>query len=321
MEDTNLLFYDIEVFEYDALVVFMDITGTEVAHFWNNRERKQVEDPSGFEGIPDLIRGRTLVGYNNYSYDDNILSAMMNAAQSMPEILFANNNTIVNGNGYKGVRNDLIHSLDTMQQIDVSHPSLKQIEGNMGISIVESSVDFTIGRPLTDQERDEVLQYCRHDVTATIAVYKLRKKSYFEVKEGLLHLLDSKESETAYRWNTTTLSANILLGKSKLGQWTDHRVPEKYWRNVQGIPCEVWDMWETSMSGENILSKGKSKTIVASEYFEYLSVGPFIELLCNGSSELTVPSDLLAKILFTCSRILASFGIHLFIYGSVGKGS
>ena len=54
MEKGNLLFYDIEVFEKDALVVFMDIDGNEVAHFWNNRNRRYVEDPSGFEGVSSL---------------------------------------------------------------------------------------------------------------------------------------------------------------------------------------------------------------------------------------------------------------------------
>ena len=259
----NLLFYDLEVFEYDALAVFMDMDGNEVAHFWNNRDRVHAEDPSGFEGIPDVIRDKVLVGYNNYSYDDNILSVMMNSAQSMPATLYANNNTIISGNGFRGVRSDLIRSIDTMQQIDVSHPSLKQIEGNMGISIVESSVDFNIGRPLTDSEREEVLDYCRHDVRATIEVYKLRQKSYFEVKDGLLQLLDPGDRETAYRWNTTTLSAKVLLGDKKLDIWPKHRVPEKYWRNVQGIPSEVWDMWESSMSEDNVLNKGKSKTIKA----------------------------------------------------------
>lgn len=259
----ELLFYDIEVFEYDALVVFMNINKEEVAHFWNNQDRTNTSDPSGFEDVPDLIRGRILVGYNNYSYDDFILSAMMNEAQSMPNILKAINDTIIKGNGYGGKRSDLIESLDTMQQIDVSRPSLKQIEGNMGISIVESQVDFTINRKLTQAERDETLEYCRNDVRATVDIYKLREKSYFEVKEGLCKMLPEKSSPDSYRWNTTTLAANILLGDKKMTTWMQHQVPKKYWRNVPGIPSEVWDMWEDSLTPENITGKGKSKTVKA----------------------------------------------------------
>jgi len=259
----ELLFYDIEIFSFDALVVFMDISKTEVAHFWNNQNRECAEEPSGFEGIPDLIRDKILVGYNNYSYDDYILSAMMNSVKSMPRILKAINNTIIETGKVDMKKDPLIYSLDTMQQIDVSHPSLKQIEGNMGISIVESKVDFTIDRKLTEEEREETLQYCRHDVTATIDIYKLREKSYFEVKKGLCDMLPDSAPPDAYRWNTTTLAANILLGDKSTQQWIKHKVPDKYWNNVPGIPSEVWDMWESCTTPDGIMGKGKSKTVKA----------------------------------------------------------
>lgn len=261
MED--LLFYDIEVFEYDALAVFMNIDGEEVDHFWNTRGRKLVDEPSGFEKIPEVISGKTLVGYNNYNYDDHILTAMMNQARSMPKILKAISNTIIEAGRYNDKISELIHSIDTMQQIDVSHPSLKQIEGNMGMSIVESSVPFDIDRPLTDEERQETLEYCRHDVRATIEVYKLRQKSYFETKAGLLQMLPEDETKKAYRWNTTTLSAKVLLGDDHLAIWQKLRGLESYWRKVEGIPAEVWDMWESCTTEEGIMGKGKTKTIKA----------------------------------------------------------
>lgn len=261
MNREDLLFYDIEVFAFDSLVVFMDITGREEAHFWNNRDRQCVEDPSGFDGIRGVITDRILVGYNNYSYDDHILTAMLNPARNMSHILKAINNTIIASGKFDYKVDPLIRSLDTMQQIDVSHPSLKQIEGNMGMSIVESSIPFDIDRPLTDEERRETLEYCRHDVRATIEVYKQRERSYFDVKEGLLKMLPEGSSENAYRWNTTTLSANVLLGDGECAKWIRHEVPEKYWRNVEGIPSEVWDMWEACTTQEGVLGKGKSKTV------------------------------------------------------------
>lgn len=262
MNKDDLLFYDIEVFDRDALVVFMDIEGNEVAHFWNTRGRTAQEQPSGFEGVPKLIKDKVLVGYNNYTYDDQVLTAMMNDARSMPDVLKGISNSIVNNN-FSGKVSELITSLDTMQQIDVSHPSLKQIEGNMGMSIVETSISFDHVGPLTDEERQEVLEYCRHDVRATIEVYKLREKSYFETKQGLLDLLPEGSSQNAYRWNTTTLSANVLLGNENLHQWTARRVPERYWRNVRGIPESVWDLWETCTDPDNVTGKGKSKTVKA----------------------------------------------------------
>ena len=71
------------------------------------------------------------------------------------------------------------------------------------------------------------------------------------------------EKGNAYRWNTTTLSANVLLGDDRLTEWKKHRVPSKYWRNVRGIPESVWDLWETCTEEENVTGKGKSKTIKA----------------------------------------------------------
>lgn len=264
MNRDELLFYDIEVFQYDSLVVFMDINENEVAHFWNNRERQTADDPSGFEDIPKVIKGKTLVGYNNYNYDDHILTAMMHSARNTSRMLKYLNNTLIETGQCAHKVSDLIHSLDTMQQIDVSHPSLKQIEGNMGMSIVESSVPFDIQRPLTDEERQETLNYCRHDVTATVRVYKLREKSYFETKQGLLDMLPEDTSPNAYRWNTTTLSAMVLLGNDSGPNWDEHRVPKDLWRNVRGIPSEVWDMWEElTKSKEAVVGKGKSKTITA----------------------------------------------------------
>lgn len=261
MED--LLFYDIEVTEYDSLVVFMNIDKEEVAHFWNNRDRKYVEEPSGFEGISDVIRDKTLVGYNNYNYDDCILSAMLDENRSIQRVIKAHNDSIISGHGSQLSKNLPVRSLDTMQQIDVSRPSLKQIEGNMGISIVESSVSFDIDRPLTDEEREEMLEYCRHDVMATVDIYLLRKKSYFDVKEGLAKMLPEGYPDNSYRWNTTTISANVLLGNDSLRGWEKHKVPENLWRNIEGIPTQVWDMWEDIMKPDTVTGKGKSKTINA----------------------------------------------------------
>lgn len=259
----DLLFYDIEVTEHDALVVFMDIEKNEIDHFWNIRGRKTKEDPSGFEGIPELIKGKTLVGYNNYNYDDHILTAMMSDQMSLPHNLFGVNNAIIHGNGTGRPVSPLIRSLDVMQQIDVSRPSLKQVEGNMGISIVESPISFNVDRELKDDERKLMWEYCCHDVMATIDIFKLREKSYFEPKAGLIALLPDSYPDNAYRWNTTTISANVLLGNEKSSIWRKNKVPKELWRNVDGIPSSVWDMWEEIMTEDHITDKGKSKTIDA----------------------------------------------------------
>ena len=261
------LFYDMEVFKSDTLIVFKNPDGSIAGVFWNNRDRKTQEEPSGFEGIPALIKDKILIGYNNYHYDDCILSLTMNQATSMQYVIKANNDKIIAGDGFAGKVSPDIDSLDTMQQIDVSHPSLKQIEANMGRSIVESKIDFGIGRPLTDEERKETEFYCGNDVTATIEVYKLREYGYFQTKKSLISMLPEDMREKAKKWNTTTIAATILTGGKPTIWWGPDMVQKllgKYWRNVPGIPDEVWDMWEElTASPEATMGKGKSRKIKA----------------------------------------------------------
>lgn len=261
MSKDTLLFYDIEVFKHDALVIFKDINNNVVGKFWSTRGREFKEDPSGFEDVFDLIDGNTLVGYNNYHYDDIILTAMMGSATSLH--LYEHNNTIINGSGSPLRRDPAITSLDTMQQLP-NFPSLKVIEGNMGKSIVESLVAFRTDKPLTDEQREDTEKYCEYDIESTIEVYKLREKGYFDTKKSLVELLPKDTRKCAMRWNTTTISAAVLTGGSKSKEWNEDKAIKclsGYWRNVDGIPDEVWGMWETSLKEENLARRGVSKSI------------------------------------------------------------
>lgn len=257
----NLLFYDIEVFKYDSLVVFKDINNKVVAKFWNS-DSTDFAEPNGFEAVPELIKDKILVGYNNYGYDDYILTDML---KGFPQSYIKNlNDNIIKGNGSNIPVSSLIHSIDTMQQIDTGFPSLKQIEGNMGRSIIESEIDFNIDRKLTPEEKEVIEKYCEYDVESTIRVYLLRKESYFDIKQSLVDMLPEGTKALAFRWNTTTISAALLTDGHNLMEWDEIRVPEHLWRNVDGIPDDVWDMWEDmTRSKSSVVGKGKSKTIKA----------------------------------------------------------
>ncbi len=67
---------------------------------------------------------------------------------------------------------------------DIADPgiSLKAIEGNLKLPIVESSVPFNIDRPLTAEELAEVIHYCKTDVDATVKLYWERKEDYIDAK-------------------------------------------------------------------------------------------------------------------------------------------
>ena len=261
---TMLIFYDIECMAFDSLVVMKDINDSIVGVWWNSPPGEFPEDsPNGFEGIKAFIQGHTLVGYNNHHYDDIMLSAMM--AGYPQRRLKTLNDAIIGGND-DAIRADIrrakqLITLDTIQQIDGQNiPSLKQIEGNMGRSIIESPVSFDIDRPLTETEKTTVLQYCSYDVSTTIAVYKLRERSYFQVKDTLVSMLPARSRlKNPLSLNTTTLSADILLDRP-LPKWSTLRLPDKV-RATPEIPDKVWEMWTAAEMTNDRESKDQKVTI------------------------------------------------------------
>lgn len=248
MNEEQLLFYDIEVFSHNSLVVFKDINKNILRIFHNN-----------FIKLAEFIEGKILVGFNNYYYDDKILTFML---ELKPQYLIKRlNDEIIAGKNVSYIGKPKFNSLDVFQQIDVSRPSLKKIEGNMGKMILESSVPFTIDRPLTTEEFDEVLFYCAYDVDTTIDVYKERQKSYFMPKKMLIEMLGNP---AANRWNTTTISANLLLEKP-LPKWAGIKLPNP--DLMFYVPEAVAEMWKAKAK-ENIIKHSfdqstKSLTIEA----------------------------------------------------------
>lgn len=212
LKDENLLFYDIESFKEDALVVFKDINNEVVRIFHND-----------FEGMYEVIKGKTLIGFNNYFYDDPMLEKML--ACWTPQQLKEQNDRLISGQKIKIYRlGSEIVTLDCFQQADVSKPSLKKIEANMGANIYESLIDFNLDRKLNEEELEETIQYCSYDVQMTIEIYKKRIKDYFEPKLNIVAMLDEPIQKRAIRWNTTTISANLVTNGRPLQQWSDVRL-------------------------------------------------------------------------------------------------
>ena len=230
----DVLFYDIEVFKCDALVVFKDIDHNTVAVYHND-----------FTGIEDLIRGKVLVGYNNYYYDDYILSAMM---MNRPvEYLKKSNDEIINEGITDIGLNKEIHSLDCFQQINVARSSLKKIEGNLGMSIEETSVPFDIDRPLTEEEYDLTLKYCSHDVDATIEIFKLRWPQYFKPKLMVVSMLPEHLQDYAIHWNTTTIAAQLLTDGARVKKHYEYKFDENKGftqKQYDVVPEDLIQMWK-----------------------------------------------------------------------------
>lgn len=242
------LFYDIEVFKYDALVVFKDIEKNIVAEFWINRNK--VDCIKGFprRTLQGAVEGKTLVGYNNHNYDDYVLSEMLSFTPTNAGIKRVNDNII---SGLEpGVDLKVQDTLDCFRQINVSHPSLKKIEANLGLNIEETSVPFTIDRELTEKEKEQTVFYCESDVDATIDIFKLRWGTYFVPKQSVVDLLPEGDGRREYakRWNTTTLTAHVLLGDRYKADsrpfWTNYYLGEKQDEILEKVPDpDILKMW------------------------------------------------------------------------------
>jgi len=243
MNDRQLVFYDIEIYKEDAFVVFKTIDKNMVGFFHNH-----------FEGLKEFISDKTLVGFNNYYYDDKMLTKMIE--QWSPQQLKTLNDEIIGNRDYKMKISPYIDSLDVYQEISTSRPGLKKIEGNMGKMILESSVPFDIDRKLTRIELNDSIEYCKYDVDMTIEIYIMRERSYFTAKSRLLERLGD---DRAKRWNTTTISANLLIDKP-LTKWSSLRVEE---RLLDIVPVEVREMWEQI---NNISMKIKVKRATVDEF-------------------------------------------------------
>lgn len=172
----KLLFYDFEVFKEDWLVVVIDMM--------NKKEHVIINDPAALEKLHSENINEIWVGFNSRHYDQYILKGILCGFD--PKRI--NDYIIVKGNpGWKFsslFRNVKLINYDVMTGID---RGLKTFEGFMGNNIKESSVPFDIDRKLTQEELDETVKYCRHDVEQTVEVF-LERKDDFEAHMGLVKL-------------------------------------------------------------------------------------------------------------------------------------
>ena len=179
LDDLELLVYDCEVFAHDWLVVMKDQSGNYMS-FWN--------DPANLCGYMDIHDDAVYVGFNSKHYDQYIVKTI--AAGCTPEEVKEVNDFIIGGgtpweHPYLCQQNFKFwfNNCDLMDDTQKG-TSLKSIEGHLGMSIEESSVDFNYEKKLTKAQREEVERYCRHDVDATEKLLEIRR-DYLETKMHL----------------------------------------------------------------------------------------------------------------------------------------
>ena len=241
-----ILFFDFEVFKHDWLVVAIDpIKQKEYVIVNNKRELEQ---------LYKMYKQDIWCGFNCRNYDQYILKGIL--LDFNPKLI--NDWIIVKGRKgweFSSLFNK-IHLIlyDTMPNPPVS---LKTLEGFMGYSIHETSVDFNIDRKLTTQEIQETIKYCRFDVLNTIEVF-IKRKDEFDAQMDLLKafnlplsylgktqaqlaavILDAKKVRYKDDWNIR-LPDNANLGKySKVANWfldkANHHDDAELKLNIAGL--------------------------------------------------------------------------------------
>lgn len=249
----RLVTYDCEVFAHDWLVVFKDKQSGKYTCIWNDNE-----------ALADCLSDDCIyVGFNSKHYDQYIIKAIV-YGYSPQEVKKVNDYIIGGGQGWQCPMLDYFFRFNNVDIRDDTQQglSLKAIEGHLGMPIKESSVPFDIDRPLTDEEREETVFYCKHDVDSTEKLIDLRK-DYLENKVNLGKLAGINEVK-AMGMTNAKLTAAMLQAKKK--QHNDERCYE-YPSNLKKeyIPQEVFDFFDRihddSLSDDEVF-KGKLNIMI-----------------------------------------------------------
>ena len=233
-----LEFYDFEVFKYDWLVVLINPV--------NKTKTVIVNDKATLETYYNENKNSIFIGYNNRNYDQYVLKGIL-AGFDPYEI---SKHIIVDKKpGYKF--SSLLNKFP-LNNYDVMPMGygLKQLEGFMGNDIRETSVPFDINRKLTNEEIQETIKYCTHDVEQTIEVF-LEKKSDFDAQMDLIKTFDLPLS---YIGKTKAQLTAIILGcqrKSFDDEWQISFVPTIKLNKYK----HIWDWFKDPnnyMNGEKL---------------------------------------------------------------------
>lgn len=173
-----MLFYDFEVFKYWWCVVIIDMT---------SQQTHVIEDRDTLEAFYNKHKNNIWVGYNSKGYDQYLLKGIL-----MGYDPWKINDWIINQNhpGWKfskQFRKIPLYNYDVIVKRAGNFVGLKELQYHMGSSIVECDVHWNLNRPLTDEERASVIEYCKNDVMETVNVF-LNTKKRFDAHLGLVKM-------------------------------------------------------------------------------------------------------------------------------------
>ena len=236
----KIIVFDIEVFAYDWVVVFLDISNGRytVVHNDNDAVRDYMSQPD-----------RIFCGFNNKHYDNHIVKAICCGAS--PELVKQINDFIIVGerSGWEHyfLRQNKFwfDSFDLMDDTQVG-TSLKHIEAHLGLPIEESEVDFNLDRKLTQEELESTIRYCKYDVLNTARLLKLRK-NYLDCKIQLGRRCGLKDSKALYMTNARLTATYLGATRVQRYDGREYVYPENLRvdiipQSIKDFFMQIWDM-------------------------------------------------------------------------------
>lgn len=142
------------------------------------------DTPNYKQIINTLIIKRCLIGFNIKGYDLRILNGIIHSCD--PYRLYQLSKAIIDTKD----ESDPFNNYTFWNKFNFSDlfddwrfGSLKEFESNIGMSIKESEISFD-KENLTEEEKEEIILYCKHDVKATVKLLEYRRE-YIDSKKML----------------------------------------------------------------------------------------------------------------------------------------
>lgn len=180
------------------------------------------DNPTAREDLLAIVTDRQYVnmGYNIKYYDNIILNGVANGFT--PRQLKILNDIIINPERqYDSAENMRIapfarkkyNNFIYQDMLDDNTGSLKEKEACMQLDIRESTVPFD-KEDLTEEDKVDIISYCKHDVWATMMFYKIILKPFVATKL-LVGKVFNLSAETCYKSTNANLSARALQAERK----------------------------------------------------------------------------------------------------------
>lgn len=242
--------YDTETFKYDWLFIAKELGSEKYEVIYNDNE-ELIEFLKEHE--EDIF-----MGFNSKRYDKYIVKGIYNHLDNI-EMKQLNDYLISGGNGWehpdlKYMYNPVFNNVDIMDDMQIGL-SLKSIEGHLGMNIQESEIDFDIDRPLTKEELDSTIYYCKHDVDATEKIVELRK-DYLDNKVNIGKLAGLDPARALSLTNAKLTSILLKATKKEHDDERKYVYPDNLKKEY--IPQEVFDffnrMYDESLSDDEVFS-------------------------------------------------------------------